>query len=491
VSATVPVKVELLPIIPEPPQKPAVVETKPSRSPGFSLSSNLPKSTPTSEPAPTPDITPVVHEAVVGLADSLDTVRRVLQRAAKTLPADPAGSADRVSLCLKDLDRDVEIVRMVSLLEDKQGELSRFDLSQLCRNVCRLAQGPLARRSVELESGVSTEGLMVNTDAVTLARVLIGVLNSLAALMESGGKVHVGLDESRPAIEIKALAESGKGIDQTPARFLAGQAALASACRATLTVRCDKGRLTVTVALGAEVLRSAFQGRVLVIGDDMLLCHDLQGRFDGSGYEVVGATSLKFVRRLIADPGFDVALIDIYRQPREALSLIDELRQANPDVVIVATTVRGDKEGLESAITAGADECVLRPVDDLLLMKAVRRGERRMKAVVHQSVRGCLTPGEEYPTVSPRSKVPAPVAAVSVPKPAEKPPEKPAPAESAGSLRSEILKDVRTRLQHEINNPLAGIIGHAELLIEDLGKERTGQGSCEEIVVMPLECGSD
>ena len=81
-------------------------------------------------------------------------------------------------------------------------------------------------------------------------------------------------------------------------------------------------------------------------------------------------------RYLAGGEGFDMAIVDLYMPDVEGASLIEEMREACPDVPVLVLTISIDQEELAQARKAGADEVLSKSDDFLDILGEIRRFAR-------------------------------------------------------------------------------------------------------------------
>jgi CheY-like chemotaxis protein len=112
-------------------------------------------------------------------------------------------------------------------------------------------------------------------------------------------------------------------------------------------------------------------GRVLVIDDDGAIRGTMRKILERDGHEVREAADGRRGLELFRAEGADVVVTDIIMPEKEGIETILELREASPDVRILAVSggdaVLGGGERLQDARALGADASLPKPftVDQL------------------------------------------------------------------------------------------------------------------------------
>lgn len=120
---------------------------------------------------------------------------------------------------------------------------------------------------------------------------------------------------------------------------------------------------------------------VLVIEDDLGLGAGVVGLLAGDGHVVRWAQDGATARRLVAEQGFDLVLLDLGLPDADGVDLCGELRTARPDLVIVVVTARTDEADAVRALDGGADDVVAKPFRPVELLARLRAHLRRREPV--------------------------------------------------------------------------------------------------------------
>jgi len=140
--------------------------------------------------------------------------------------------------------------------------------------------------------------------------------------------------------------------------------------------------------------------KILVIDDDRSVRHLIERTFDGSDIEVLTAASAEEARRLQRESHPDVALLDILLPTTSGLQLFEELRSADAKLPIVFITSLASSETAIKAMTMGAFDYLLKPLDVAQIRELVGQAlEIRRLMSIPVEVPGELvdTGGDESP----------------------------------------------------------------------------------------------
>ena len=105
--------------------------------------------------------------------------------------------------------------------------------------------------------------------------------------------------------------------------------------------------------------------RALIVDDSRFMRTYLRGLLLERGMECEEAgDGQEGLERLLAGPRFDVALIDWNMPVMNGLEMLKQLRTREcGDVRAIMVTTEGEKENILRALSAGADEYLMKPFD--------------------------------------------------------------------------------------------------------------------------------
>ncbi len=108
---------------------------------------------------------------------------------------------------------------------------------------------------------------------------------------------------------------------------------------------------------------------ILVVDDEELVRWSLKERLTQEGYKVREAASVAEARRLFAK-GQDLVLLDVRLPDGDGVALLEEFKQAEPDLPVVLMTAHGTVENAVLAMRAGAYDYVSKPfsMEEMLLV---------------------------------------------------------------------------------------------------------------------------
>ena len=124
--------------------------------------------------------------------------------------------------------------------------------------------------------------------------------------------------------------------------------------------------------------------KLLLAEDDALLADALGTQLRGAGFDVEHAPNGAVADFLLARGQHDIAVLDIGLPMVDGLSVLQQLRQRQPDLPVVLLTARDSLDDRVAGLQAGADDYVTKPFDfpELLarLQALLRRSQRRLGA---------------------------------------------------------------------------------------------------------------
>ncbi|MYW65099.1 response regulator [Streptomyces sp. SID8379] len=134
--------------------------------------------------------------------------------------------------------------------------------------------------------------------------------------------------------------------------------------------------------------------RVLVVDDEPDLAEVVTGALRYEGWEVRSAATARAAVALAHDFRPDAVVLDIMLPDRDGLSVLRELRAAQPHVCVLFLTARDTVEDRIAGITAGGDDYVTKPFALAELVARVRGLLRRAGMTRERATAALLTVGD-------------------------------------------------------------------------------------------------
>lgn len=116
--------------------------------------------------------------------------------------------------------------------------------------------------------------------------------------------------------------------------------------------------------------------RILLVEDELELVGPLSTALERERFVVDHTDSIEVAREAAALTAYDLALLDRTLPDGDGLSLVSELRAANPGLPIMMLTARGGVSDRIAGLDMGADDYLVKPfyLDELLArIRALRR----------------------------------------------------------------------------------------------------------------------
>lgn len=162
--------------------------------------------------------------------------------------------------------------------------------------------------------------------------------------------------------------------------------------------------------------------RVLIVDDEVTICEMIQAVLELEGYTVAIAHNGGEALAYLAGEGSDMLITDLAMPDIDGLALITACRERGLDLTAIVMTGYGSLNSAVRALQLGAYDYVLKPFDPPILLAAVARAAERQQLRYELERRKQL----------------------------------------------EMASQLAFAVRHEINNPLATIIGLAQLHLDEV-----------------------
>ena len=123
------------------------------------------------------------------------------------------------------------------------------------------------------------------------------------------------------------------------------------------------------------------RNRVLVVDDERNQREIYTLILEDDGFEVTTAQSGEQAVRLARENDFDLVLTDYKMTGMDGLTLLSELVQIDPSIIVVMMTAHGSVESVKEALRTGAFDYLEKPVDRDQLLKVVESALGRLKRI--------------------------------------------------------------------------------------------------------------
>ncbi len=116
------------------------------------------------------------------------------------------------------------------------------------------------------------------------------------------------------------------------------------------------------------------QSRILVVDDDDDMRAIATEIFNHAGYEVVTAASGHEADQVLASPDFAAAVVDLVLPDTSGLQVLEQVRNAKPDTVLVVITGYASLDSAMEAVRLGAYDYLRKPFTADELLRVVQQG---------------------------------------------------------------------------------------------------------------------
>ena len=121
------------------------------------------------------------------------------------------------------------------------------------------------------------------------------------------------------------------------------------------------------------MLPNPISKRLLIVDDDPDICQVLQDRLESLGYDVETAGNALEAMLAMGKMLPSGILLDFMLPAIDGLDVLREVRRLYPMLPVVIITANKDERFAERAMAAGADDVLLKPVENEHFKQVVRR----------------------------------------------------------------------------------------------------------------------
>lgn len=162
------------------------------------------------------------------------------------------------------------------------------------------------------------------------------------------------------------------------------------------------------------------RSRIIIVDDDLNICRNLKAVLELEGYTVEAVSNGEAALISLA-AGFDMMIADLSMPDMDGLTLLKRCREAGYHLTTIMMTGYASVETVVEALQLGAYDYVLKPFDPAIVLAAVARAAERLQLRRELDLRKHL----------------------------------------------EMVTRMALTVRHEINNPLAAIMGLAQLHLDE------------------------
>lgn len=140
--------------------------------------------------------------------------------------------------------------------------------------------------------------------------------------------------------------------------------------------------------LDGEMTSTRSKGRALVVEDDASARSALKSLLEGDGYEVDDAEDGVAALAIMAERPAEVVVTDLQMPRMDGMQLLEKMRATYPQVPVVVTTSVQDLSAAVTAMRAGAEDYLTKPIDfDALAVVLERALERSSERIETENLR--------------------------------------------------------------------------------------------------------
>jgi two-component system response regulator GlrR len=147
------------------------------------------------------------------------------------------------------------------------------------------------------------------------------------------------------------------------------------------------------------------QRKLLVVDDDPNLLELIRMRLESERFDVTTAADEEKAKEIAQSAAFDLAIIDLQLVRQDGISLMAELRVANPDLPVIILTAHGSIASAVEAMQRGAFTYLTKPFDARELVLCIERAleNRRLMSEVNR-LQGLLAERYQFDNIVARSE---------------------------------------------------------------------------------------
>src|SRR4030065_146761 len=113
--------------------------------------------------------------------------------------------------------------------------------------------------------------------------------------------------------------------------------------------------------------------KILIVDDEKLMRISLESQLKKEGYDVSSVDNANEGMNLIKSEEFDIVVTDLRLPNMNGMELLKEIKNYNPDIIVVIMTAYGTLESAVAATKEGAYDYIAKPFStDELIIKLQR-----------------------------------------------------------------------------------------------------------------------
>lgn len=135
---------------------------------------------------------------------------------------------------------------------------------------------------------------------------------------------------------------------------------------------------------------------ILIVDDDPEMVKSLSQTFEKVGLRAIGATSgEEALAKLQQEPNIQTILVDLVMPGMDGIALLEKIKEENKSIPVFIMTGYGTIESAVEAVKKGAEDYLLKPFEEELLVKKVRQAVDVQKLKREVAELRALVSGEE------------------------------------------------------------------------------------------------
>jgi DNA-binding response OmpR family regulator len=140
-----------------------------------------------------------------------------------------------------------------------------------------------------------------------------------------------------------------------------------------------------------RIPEKSLPGKVFILEDDFDYADLISREFSALGFEVEVCHSLSQAKKLLSDKKYDLYIIDRLLPDGDGITLVKELKEADPRLLIIMISVRKEEADRVLGLSLGADDYLPKPFNPREL---VLRAEKLLGAKNYLSPQRFLVVGD-------------------------------------------------------------------------------------------------
>ncbi len=121
--------------------------------------------------------------------------------------------------------------------------------------------------------------------------------------------------------------------------------------------------------------------KLLIIDDEPYICEVLVEILNEDNYEIDSAYSAQEALDKFSSGSYDLVLLDIGMPVMSGIEVLKNLLKLDPTITVIMATAQRDTQTVVEAIKIGAEDYILKPFNDINLIKTAVRKALKLKAV--------------------------------------------------------------------------------------------------------------